>query len=370
MKFLQMRKDSMIPVLEPFLTDKAKEYVNDCLDTNWISSKGKYVQKFEEYFGEKFGYENVMSVSNGTTALHLALEVFNIGEGDEVIVPDLTFAASINCVFHAHATPVIADVEKETWNISVDDILSMITDKTKAVIVVHLYGQAFDVKMLKEKLPRKDILIIEDCAEALGAKVNNEYVGTYGDAATFSFFGNKVITTGEGGAIVYKNKNDLEKSKVMRDHGMSPAIKYQHDYIGYNYRMTNIQAAIGLSQLEFLDELVKVRKQIFNFYDSYIESLGFKRVKSTDECPWLYTTLVPEGKSRDSLIEFLAANGIETRPMFKPMSSMDIYRNVISGDIKNSKYLSERGISLPSSYSLSPDQLNTIRVLIEGWTNE
>lgn len=360
----------MTPVLEPFLTDKAKEYVNDCLDTNWISSKGKYVQKFEEYFGEKFGYKNVMSVSNGTTALHLALEVFNIGQGDEVIVPDLTFAASINCVFHAHATPVIADVDKNTWNISVDDVLSKITNKTKAIIVVHLYGQAFDVLELKEKLPRKDILIIEDCAEALGAKVNGKYVGTYGDAATFSFFGNKVITTGEGGAIVYNRESDLEKSKIMRDHGMSPTIKYQHDYIGYNYRMTNIQAAIGLSQLEFLDDLVKVRKEIFEFYDSFTGDLGFQRVKSEDECPWLYTTLVPEGKNRDSLISYLADNGVETRPMFKPMSSMNIYENVKSEDVKNSLYLSERGISLPSSYSLSNEQLNLIKGLLERWANE
>jgi perosamine synthetase len=362
----------LIHILEPYLSKNAKKYITDCIDTNWISSQGKYVTQFEKMFRDKFHYSSCATTSNGTTALHLALETLGIKEGDEVIAPDLTFAATINAIIHARATPVIVDIDEKTWNISETEILKNITQKTKAIIVVHLYGNPFDVKSLKEKIP-SDIFIIEDCAEAIGAKYNSEYVGTHGDASAFSFFGNKVITTGEGGMVVFKDPKYTEKAKILRDHGMSQSKKYYHEYIGFNYRMTNLQAAIGVSQLESFEEIRLKRNSIFNSYDLNLKKLGFNRFSinaSSKESYWLYTALVPSQRDRDSLIKFLKECDIETRPIFYPMSTMNIYTNYTKiPDISISSQVSKNGISLPSSVSLTKDQQTKVLNTISQWCN-
>ena len=224
------------PVLEPLLGGNELEYVTECITTNWISSQGKYVTQFEEAVRKHCGADYALAVSNGTVALHLSLVALGIGPGDEVIVPDITFGATLNAVLLTGATPIIVDVDKATWNISPQLIASSITNKTKAIMPVHIYGVPCDMSEIQVIANEHDLLIIEDCAEALGSTIDKVHVGNFGNAGTFSFFGNKVITCGEGGAIIFKDKAVYERAKVLRDHGMTPGKRYWHEAMGFNYR--------------------------------------------------------------------------------------------------------------------------------------
>ena len=227
-----------IPLAEPLLLGNEINYVNECLKTNWISSKGKFVDEFEKEFSNYHNMPHALAVSNGTVALSLALEALGIGKDDEVIVPDLTFAASINAIIHSGATPVLVDVNLETWTLDVRQFEKAISPKTKAVMPVHLYGHPSEMDEIVEIAKKNKLFIVEDCAEALGSKINNKIIGTFGDANCFSFFGNKTITTGEGGMILFKDQKIAQKARILRDHGMNPERRYWHDVIGYNYRMT------------------------------------------------------------------------------------------------------------------------------------
>ncbi|EFG9803382.1 GDP-perosamine synthase RfbE/PerA, partial [Escherichia coli] len=241
------------PVYQPSLTGKEKEYVNECLDSTWISSKGNYIQKFENKFAEQNHVQYATTVSNGTVALHLALLALGISEGDEVIVPTLTYIASVNAIKYTGATPIFVDSDNETWQMSVSDIEQKITNKTKAIMCVHLYGHPCDMEQIVELAKSRNLFVIEDCAEAFGSKYKGKYVGTFGDISTFSFFGNKTITTGEGGMVVTNDKTLYDRCLHFKGQGLAVHRQYWHDVIGYNYRMTNICAAIGLAQLEQAD---------------------------------------------------------------------------------------------------------------------
>jgi perosamine synthetase len=245
-----------IPVYKPDLSGKEKVYVNECMDTTWISSKGVFINRFQEEFSKYIGGQDSIAVCNGTVALHLALLSLGLGPEDEIIVPSLTYIAAVNAIRYVEATPIFADSKLDTWQVDPEDVARRITRKTKAILAVHLYGQACDMAALCSIAKKHKLAVIEDCAEAFGTKIGNQHVGTFGDIATFSFFGNKTITTGEGGMVTTKNPSLLKLALKLRGQGLADTREYWHDIVGYNYRMTNICAAIGLAQLERAQEFI------------------------------------------------------------------------------------------------------------------
>ena len=355
-----------ISVLKPSLKGNELSYVTECIETNWISSQGKFVTQFEKSFEEFHPGSHALAVSNGTVALHLALVSLGVGPGDEVIVPNLTFAASANAVIQAGANPVFSEINPNTWCIEPNELKRLIGSKTKAIMPVHLYGQPCDMDSLKEICDQFDLLMIEDCAEALGSEWKGRKVGTFGDAATFSFFGNKTISTGEGGMILFNDSQVAEKARILRDHGMSKNKRYWHEVVGYNYRLTNMQAAIGVAQMEKFQEILTKKLKIASFYESALEgSLGISnlpyRVKETLHSNWLFGVLLDVGINVEEIISELLSRGIETRPFFHSLHTMPPYKDFRSSlCLGNSEMVSRRGLSLPSSVDLEVDELQTI----------
>jgi perosamine synthetase len=356
-----------ISVASPLLNGNEIAYVTECIKTNWISSQGKFVKQFELMFSNYHENKNSLAVSNGTVALHLALEALGIGKGDEVIVPDLTFAASVNAIIYCGATPVLIDVDSLSWNLDINQLEGLVTEKTKAIMPVHLYGLPCDMEKIMAIAKKFKLYVIEDCAEALGSFYKNKPVGTFGDVATFSFYGNKTITTGEGGMLVFNDPLIYEHAAVLRDHGMSKNKRYWHEVVGYNYRLTNIQAAIGVAQFERLDEFVSAKQTNAQFYNQLFSSLNFFEIPLQDpnsvNSYWLYTCLVKENApfKRDHLIEFLQQKGVETRPVFYPMHLMPPYSSFVKSPVINSIDISQRGISFPSSVNLSSLEMEYIK---------
>ena len=359
-----------IPLVQPELSGNELEYVTDCIQTSWISSQGKYVRQFEEKFGEYVGCLNTLAVSNGTVALHLALVALGVGPGDEVIVPDLTFAATVNAILYTGATPVLVDVDPMTMVIKPELVTAAVTNRTKAIMPVHLYGYPADLESLMAIANQYNLLVVEDCAEALGSFYQGAHVGTFGDAAIFSFFGNKTITTGEGGMLLCKNPSIRDRAKILRDHGMSPKRRYWHEEVGFNYRLTNIQAAIGVAQLEKIDYLVNRKRWLASVYKKLLvdiphiqlpkEPHGSHSVNSY----WLYTIILSKeyAHRRDEILKFLANHGIEARPAFIPMHRMPPYLQYSQSDEKYSasNHLSDGGISLPSSISITEIEIEHV----------
>ena len=353
-----------ISVLEPLLAGKELEYITECINTNWVSSQGRFVSLFEETLADFSNVPYALAVSNGTVALHLALLTLDIGPGDEVIVPDFTFASSVNAIIHAGAKPVLVDVLPDTWTIDPNCIQEAITNNTKAIIPVHIYGHPCHMDEILKISDKNGLYIIEDCAEALGAQYKGQPVGTFGDAATFSFFGNKVITTGEGGMVLFSKKDYYDKACVLRDHGMKKDLRYWHEVIGYNYRMTNMQAALGVAQMEQFDIFYKNREKNARLYFDKLKNNKFIQLQSIQNWAksshWLVTLLINESSpiNRDKLITKLQKNGIETRPTFFSMHMMPPYQEyTIQNKYPISEKISKTGISLPSSASLIEDQI-------------
>ena len=312
-----------IPVYEPYLIGNEKKYVNQCLDSNWISSKGEFINKFETKFASYIKVEHATTVSNGTVALHLALMALSIKKDDEVILPTLSYIASANAVKYVGAKPIFVDSEKDSWNIDPKKIEARITSKTKAIMAVHLYGAICNMEELKKICVRNNLYLIEDVAEGFGTKYNNKYAGTFGDVSTFSFYGNKTITTGEGGMVVSNNKKVIEKVKYLKNQAVSNTKEYWHDDVGYNYRMTNICAAIGLAQLENADLIIKKKIQISSWYKQFLKdsNINFQK-ESTNSLHsfWMISIIVDNKKLRDEIRLKLKNNNIETRPLFPPVS--------------------------------------------------
>lgn len=365
-----MNEEIKYPISKPLLFEEERDYLIEAFNSSWISSKGKYISKFESEFAEYIGTQYGVAVSNGTTALHLALEVLNIGEGDEVIVPDLTFAATINAVLHAGAIPVIVDVNLEDWCISVEAIKEAITDKTKAIIPVHIYGQPCDMKGIMDLAIKNNLYVIEDCAEAHGAIFENAKVGTFGHVSCFSFFANKIITTGEGGICLTNDEGIAGRLRILRDHGMDPNKKYSHEVVGYNYRMTNLQAAIGLGQLHKINQFLLKRHEIENKYIEYLNSSKYIQIqkKSKGKVCWLVSILL-NGVDKIELIELLKKKGIEIRSFFIPLSQMSIYKGFCKSS-KNSLIISESGINLPTYIDISNEAIEYISNSILKIVNE
>lgn len=357
-----MRK--FIPIAEPSITQKEINYVTDAVKSGWVSSLGHYITEFEKNFAKYIGVKYALTTSNGTTALHLALVTLKIKEGDEVIVPDLTFVATANAVAYTRAKPIMVDVEPDTWCINPNCIKKAISKKTKAIIPVHLYGHSADMDEINKVAKEYGLYVIEDAAEAHGAEYKDKNVGSLGDVGVFSFYGNKIITTGEGGMITTNDKKLYQRAKFLRDHAMNPEKRYWHPEIGYNYRMTNLQAALGLAQLERIDELIEKKRQIFGWYKEFLGDLEGIRLNPEKEWAknvfWMVCMVLEKelGISRDELMAKLKEKGIDTRPFFYPMSQMPMYN---SGEERSVTYnLSERGLNLPSGVNLNKDEVQWI----------
>ena len=345
-----------VPVMEPSLGGNELKYVSDCIASGWISSQGQYVRQFEEAFAKFHGLPSALTVANGTVALHLALVALGIGPGDEVIVPDLTFAASANVVIHCGATPVLADVLPETWTLDPADFERKITSRTKAVMPVHLYGHPCDMDPIMAVARKHGLYVVEDSAEALGARYRGHLTGTVGDVGCFSFFANKVITTGEGGMVIARDQELMRKMTILRDHGMEKSRRYWHLVPGFNYRMTNLQAAIGLAQMERLEHFLSRRDEIVARYDSQLGKLpGIvlpPRASWARNIHWLYSILInPEEAhiDRDGLSARLAGYGVETRAFFYPLHVQPPYLHKDAAAFPVTTDVSARGLSLPTA---------------------
>lgn len=352
---------SMIPVYQPSLNGREKEYVMKCLDSTWISSKGEFISQFERAFTDYTGCEYATTVANGTVALHLAMEALGIGSGDEVIVPSLTYIASVNTIVQTGASVVYCESEAETWNIDAEDVRARITPRTKAVMAVHLYGLSCDMEAISALCKEYNIYLIEDCAEAFGSKFKDKHVGTFGDVATFSFFGNKTITTGEGGMVICRDKDVYERACHLKSQGVSKTREYWHDVLAYNYRMTNICAAIGLAQLERADETIARKREIATQYRLELTGLPLRLQPEPEgyfHTYWMCSILLDATVERVGLREYLKEKGVETRPLFPPANTMP---HVYSDEVfPVADSLSARGINLPSYPALTDKQVTFI----------
>ncbi len=354
----------MIPVWEPVLDGNEERYVRDCLETNWISSLGKYIVRFEESFSRWCGMPHGVACSSGTAALHLSLVALGVGPGDEVIIPDFTLIVSANTVIQAGARPVLVDVDRHTWCIDPAKIEEKITPRTRAIMAVHMYGHPCDMPAILAIARRHGLFVLEDCAEAHGAEISGRKVGTFGDASCFSFYGNKILTTGEGGMVLTRDPALAGKLRLLRDQAFEPP-RFVHREVGYNYRLTNVQAAIGLAQTEKADEKVEKKREIARWYLELLT--GCPDVALPFEAPgaknvyWMFGVQLgdryPQG--RDRVMTELKETGIDTRAFFCPMHLQPVFERADprfpdrSGSFPVSEDLWKRGLYLPSGLGLT-----------------
>jgi perosamine synthetase len=355
--------DSFIPISKPFIGAREKELVLDALNSGWVSSIGKFIDEFEANFARYCGTEYALAVSNGTTGLHLALAALDLKPGDEVIIPDLTFVATANAVAYTGATPILADIDTDMLCIDPVSVKTLISEKTKAIVPVHLYGHPADMDALTEIGEAHGVAIIEDAAEAHGAEYKGRRVGGLGKCGVFSFYGNKIITTGEGGMLTTNDRGFYQRAKRLRDHAMSPQRRYFHEERGFNYRITNLQAALGVAQLERIDEFLGRRAEIIDWYNSEItttDSVRLNRVKNWAKSAfWMVCLEVDwfDEAKRDAFMLALKARGIDSRPYFCTLSSMPMYRQSPQ-PVSTSK--SKIGLNLPSYYELTKLEVQRI----------
>jgi perosamine synthetase len=361
-----------VPLTQPVLNGNELEYVTDCIRTGWISSQGKYVGQFEELFRQYVGSPHALVVSNGTVALHLALVTLGIGPGDEVIVPNLTFAAPVNAVLYVGATPVLVDIDQYSMTINMDAAEQAVTGRTRAIIPVHLYGHPADMGRVMSLAQQHDLVVIEDCAEAIGSMYQGGHVGKRGHAAIFSFYGNKTITTGEGGMLLFNDTAMFERARMLRDHGMSKERRYWHDQVGFNYRMTNIQAAIGVAQMERIGEFVERKRWNAEQYRLRLEGVaGLQLVGEVGDVVnsyWFYTIVLPPSLAakRDEIIGMMLKSGVEVRPVFYPMHRMPPYAPFVKAGqtYPVSDAIADAGISLPSGVNMNEADIEKVCLVL------
>ena len=358
---------NIIPVCEPTLSGNELRYVTDAVETNWISSAGDYIPRFEALFAEKMGARFGVACVNGTVALHLALATLGLEPGDEVIVPTFTMIATANAVTYLGAKPVLVDSEAVTWNMDVNQVADKITPRTRAIVLVHTYGHPVDMDALNEIAARHGLFVLEDAAEAHGARYKEGRVGSLGDAASFSFYGNKIITTGEGGMVTTNREDVARLAWNLRDHAFSTERHFWHKFLGYNYRMTNLQAAVGLAQTEQLDQFVAARRANAAYYTRLLREIP--GIVTPPEAPWatnvfwMYGILLTKefGLTRDQLRAGLARRGIETRTFFIPMHCQPIYFDQYRGQrYPVAEDLCKRGMYLPSASNLTQHDIETV----------
>jgi len=353
------------PVAAPDLTGRELDYVTDCLRSTWISSSGRYLDEFERLVAAAGGKRHGVATCNGTVALHLALAALGIGPGDEVIVPTLTFVATANAVTYCGAKPVFADCTPDTWCLSVESAARLITRRSRAIIPVHLYGHPCDMEAMRAFADEHGLWIVEDAAEAIGASFAGKPIGSFGVASTFSFFGNKTISTGEGGMVVTDDDELAHRLRLLRGQGMEPTRRYWHSNIGYNYRMTNLAAAIGVAQMERADALIGNRRVIAGWYSDRLAgtpgiSLPVERDRALNTY-WMFSVLVECPEVRGNVMAELAQRGIETRPFFYPIQEFPMYRgHKTDRGCPMAANVSYRGLSLPTASYLTEQDVDLI----------
>ena len=376
-KIIRVNDHSLIPLSEPNLSFLETEYLNDAMSSGWISSAGNYVEMFEKTFANYVGSKNAISVSNGTLGLVLALKMLKIGIGDEVIVPNLTFGATANAVCQVGATPIFVDVTRETLCIDTKNLKKSISKKTRAIIPVHLYGNAADMVEIQNIAKEFKLFVIEDAAEAIGTRISGKHVGTFGDIGVFSFYANKTITTGEGGMIVFNDEKLLSTGKMMRSHGFSPSKRYWHETWGTNMRITNLQAAIGCAQMERVDEFVRIKQQNAIIYKDLLKHLCpanlvfLEENLAVENSHWLFVIKLKNDMLTALLESYLKEHQIETRRIFYPLNIQPAFEKY---DSKRIKYTASTeafasGLCLPSSTLLSIDQIQKITFHISNFFN-
>ncbi len=354
---------AFIPVAEPSIGEREIELVAAAVRSGWVSSIGEYVTAFEEELASRCGVAHAIATSNGTTALHLALAVAGIGPEDEVIVPSLTFVATAAAVRYVGASPVFAESDPAHWCVDPGDVANRVTPRTRALVAVDLYGHPADMDALTEIAAEHDLVVVEDAAEALGARYRQRPAGGLGLLGVLSFYGNKLITTGEGGAVLTDDRALAERARLLRDHAMDPHRRYWHGEIGFNYRITNMQAALGVAQLERLDEFLQRKRQIAATYRAGLQEVP--GVSLQEEADWAssacwMTTLRIDGSriDRDELAARLRVAGVDTRPAFVPLHLLPHLRQ--EGALPVAEAIGSEGLSLPSSTSLTDAELDHV----------
>jgi perosamine synthetase len=361
----------MIPVAQPTLDGNEKKYVLECFDEKWIAAGGRFVKGFEEGFSKFCGSKYGIATSSGTTALHLALMAIGIKPGDEVIVPDLTFAATANCALHSCAKPVLVDVDPQSWTMDPEKIAEKITPRTKAIIPVHLYGHPADMDPILEIARDHKLTVIEDACPAHGSEYKGRRVGSLGDMACFSFHASKLISTGEGGIITTNNPDFVDRATLIRDQGMRNTNYYWHPVVGYNYRLTNVQAAIGVAQLETLEEKINLKMKQIEYYHNKLRKIHGITVptpkNNVKQVRPFYTILVEDsyGMNRDELDAKLKSHGIDRRPVFYPLHSMPPYKEENKYPVATE--IGRKGLQIPSSLNLTHEQIDMIVDLIKQY---
>lgn len=360
---------AFLPIAEPDLLGNEERYVCEAIRTSWISSHGAFLSRFEREFAQATDSRFCLAVSNGTTALHLILAGLNLQPGDEVIVPSMTYIATANAVRYCGGIPVFVDVDPETWCISGELIEAAITPRTRGVIVVHLLGQPADMDPIMRVASTYGIWVVEDAAEAPFAQYRGRMVGSIGHAASFSFYGNKILTSGEGGAITFQDAHMERRYRMLRGQGMDPDRRYYFPIVGFNFRMTNVAAAILCAQMERRHEMVQRRQAIWNRYTDRLEGMPGVRLRPVHDwaelCPWLFACLIDEveaGVSRDTVAARLLERGIETRPLFVPLHTLPPYRLTTAQTVSlpTTDRLGAQGIMLPTFSSLPLGEVDRV----------
>ena len=358
-------------VYQPSLTGNEKKYVDECIDTSWISSKGHFVSDFENAFSKYIGTKYATGVCNGTVAIQVAIKALGITKDDEIICPTFTYIASANPIKEAGAKVVFVDSLRDTWQMNPEDVEKKITDKTKAIMVVHLYGHPCDMDKIMKIAKEHNLYVIEDCAEAIGSEYKGQKVGSFGDVACFSFFGNKTITCGEGGMVLTSSDYLHERILKIKGQGLAKYREYWHDTLGFNFRMTNIQAAIGLAQFEQVDKFINKKRQIADWYKKYLKGLPIEfhnEASNVKHTYWMNSILTETSKMRQELRDYMKEQGIETRPTFYPIHTMPIYsdkyeKHPVAEDI------ALRGINIPSYPGLEENDVKNICEVIKAFYN-
>ena len=357
----------MILTAGPSITEKEIEYVNDAVKNGWNNNWNSYLSKLEESFKRKFNAKHALLTSSCTGAMHMAIRALGVGKGDEVIIPELTWVATASVVNYVGATPVFADVDKETWTLSPDSFKKCITKNTKAVMPVHLYGHPCKMDEINSIAKNNGIKILEDAAPAIGAKFDGQYCGTFGDVSAFSFQGAKMMVTGEGGILLTNNDDLFEDIKQYSEHGRSkdPNNTFWIETIGYKYKMSNVQAALGLAQFERLNELIGRKREIFSwYYDRLNDVDGISLNKEAEWAKsiyWMASIFIDPGVmqiNRNSLMRKLKADGIDSRPVFPTISKYPMWYSDCHN--KNANLISENSINLPSGHNLKETQVDYI----------
>jgi len=351
-----------IPQIEPWIDDAELVELKRVVDSTFVTEH-KLTEEFEEMIKELTGSKHALALTNGTAALFCCLKALNIGPNDEVIVPNITFVATSNSVIMTGATPIFCEVDQRTFCIDPEQIKTLITSKTKAIMPVHLYGQSADMSAIMEIAKEHNLLVIEDAAQGVGVKFNDKHTGTFGDMGILSFYGNKTITCGEGGVILTDSDDLRDKSYQLKNHGRPVKGTFKHDHIGYNFAFTEMQAAIGISQLKKLPKIIERKKEIHDLYCTKFKSLQgeFNQVYLDDRSSpvWWFTSFMTSKKKE--LKEFLLNKGIQTRDFFYPLHLQPCYEYMnVDGDFSLSENVYTQGISLPSSYNLTLEEQNYI----------